>query len=214
MSAERCDAVQNRQRILEVAKELFAEGRLGDTSMQEIAKSAGVGQGTLYRRFSDKGELCEALFAGDLEVFRERAEAYLRDHASTTPALVRLEWLLAEKIRFVDAHLPLFLASHEVAGTRRYDNYKKSHHVWNQEQITRLLNEARANGEADIADIAFTADAILASFSPPLLAYQRQALGYSLERVIAGVTHVFIDGLRRAAPIGGTAPHGPVMGMG
>lgn len=126
MSAERSDAVQNRRRILEVAKQLFTEGRLGDTSMQEVAKSAGVGQGTLYRRFGDKGELCEALFADDLEVFRERAEAYLGNQASTTPALSRLEWLLAQKIRFVNAHLPLFLAPHEVAGTKRYDNYKKA----------------------------------------------------------------------------------------
>ena len=214
MSSERSDAAQNRQRILKVAKQLFAQERLDDTSMQEIAKVAGVGQGTLYRRFADKGELCEALFADDLEVFRERAEAYLRDHAATVPALSRLEWLLAEKIRFVDAHLPLFLASHEIAGSKRYDNYKKSHHVWNQDQITRLLNEARRNGEADVADIAFTTEAILASFAPPLLAYQRHELGYSLERVIAGVTHVFIDGLRRRAPTGGTVSHGAVMGMG
>ncbi len=213
MSSERSDAAQNRQRILGVAKQLFAEGRLRETSMQEIARAAGVGQGTLYRRFADKGELCEALFADDLEVFRERAEAYLRDHASTTPALARLEWLLAEKIRFVDAHLPLFLASYEVAGTR-YDNFKKDHHVWTQERVTRLLTEAQASGEADIADIAFATDAILASFSPPLLAYQRHELGYSQERVIDGVTHVFINGLRRRTPTGGTASHGAVMGMG
>jgi len=212
MSSERSDAAQNRQRILVVAKQLFAEGRLRGTSMQEIAKAAGVGQGTLYRRFADKGELCEALFADDLEVFRERAEAYLKDRAGT-PALSRLEWLLAEKIRFVDAHLPLFLALHEVAGTRRNDNFKKDHHVWTQERVTRLLTEAQMGGEADIADIAFATDAILASFSPPLLAYQRHELGYSLERVIAGVTHVFIDGLRRRAPTGGTVSHEAVIGM-
>ncbi len=147
-------------------------------------------------------------------MFRERAEAYLRDHAATMPALSRLEWLLAEKIRFVDAHLPLFLASHEVAGTRRYDNYKKSHHIWNRDQVTRLLTEAKTKGEADIADAAFTTDAILASFSPPLLAYQRHELGYSLERVIAGVTHVFIDGLRQRVPSAEVVPHGAVMGMG
>lgn len=80
--------------------------------------------------------------------------------------------------------------------------------------MTKLLKEAQANGEADIAYIAFTADAILASFAPPLLAYQRQVLGYTLERIIAGVTHVFIDGLRRAAPMGGTAIHGAVIDMG
>ena len=213
MSTERSDAAQNRQRILEVAKQLFAKGRLRGISMQEIAKVAGVGQGTLYRRFADKGELCEALFADDLEVFRKWAEDYLKDMVGR-PALSRLEWLLAEKIRFVDAHLPLFLASHEIAGSKRYDNYKKPHHVWNLVQVTQLLTEAQASGEADIADIAFTTDAILASFSPPLLAYQRQELGYSLERVIAGVTDVFIDGLRRRAPTDGTASPGAVVGMG
>ncbi len=214
MSTERSDAAQNRQRILGVAKQLFAEGRLRGTSMQEIAKVAGVGQGTLYRRFADKGELCEALFADDLEVFRERAEAYLRDHASTTPALARLEWLLAEKICFVDAHLPLFLASHEIAGAKRYDNYKKDHHIWNQQQVMKLLTDAQVNGEAQDTDIPFATDAILASFAPPLLAYQRHELGYPLERVVAGVTHVFINGLRRSAPMDKTlTPRGVVVGV-
>jgi len=213
MFTERSDAAQNRQRILEVAKQLFAEERLDDTSMQEIAKVAGVGQGTLYRRFADKGELCEALFADDLETFRVAAEKHLGEAAADTPALARLEWLLAEKIRFVDAHLPLFLASHEIAGAKRYNNYKKSHHLWNLDQVTRLLTEAKASGEADVGDVAFTTDAILASFSPPLLAYQRQELGYSLERIISGVTHVFIDALRRRAPTGRTVSHGALAGI-
>lgn len=206
MPTERCDAAQNRRRILEVAKDLLTEGKLGDTSMQEIARAAKVGQGTLYRRFADKGELCEALFADDLEVFREAADAYLREHALDRSALARLKWLLAAKIRFVDAHLPLFLASHEVAGSKRYDNFKKSHHLWNVERVTELLNEAQAHGEADIHDVAFATDAILASFSAPLLAYQRRALGYSLGRVIAGVTEVFIRGLQRSARSGSPKP--------
>jgi len=203
MPGERCDAAENRRRILEVAKHLFAHDRLDEASMQEIARAAGVGQGTLYRRFADKGELCEALFADDLEVFRKAADAYLND--SATSALSRLEWLLAEKIRFIDAHLPLFLASHE-AGARRYDNFKKSHHVWTLEWVVHLLQEAQTNGEADIADVAFAADAVLASFAPPLLAYQRQELSYSLERVIAGVKEVFIHGLRRSS-VGADEPH-------
>lgn len=213
MSSERSDAARNRQRILVVAKQLFAEGRLHETSMQDIARTAEVGHGTLYRRFADKGELCEALFGDDLEVFWKRTEAYLKDKAGR-PALSRLEWLLAEKIRFIDTHLPLFLASHEVAGTRRYENFKKDHRVWACGWVARLLDEARASGEAEVADIAFATDAILASFAPPLLAYQRQELGYSLERIIAGVTHVFIDGLRRSAPSGSTASHGAVTGIG
>lgn len=199
MPNERCDAAENRRRILAVAKGLLAQNRLDSTSMQEIARAAEVGQGTLYRRFADKGELCEALFAGDLEVFWQNAESYLKGGGADKPALSRLEWLLAEKVRFIDAHLSLFLTSHEVAGTKRYDIFEKAHHVWTLEHVVRLLEEARAGGEAEVADVAFTADAMLASFAPPLLAYQRREQGYSLERVIAGISHVFIGGLKRDA---------------
>lgn len=57
----RADAERNRLRILEVARELFATRGLG-VSLDEIAAQAGVGIGTVYRRFTDKDGLIEALF--------------------------------------------------------------------------------------------------------------------------------------------------------
>jgi AcrR family transcriptional regulator len=57
----RKDAERNRQRILEAAKELFAERGLGVT-LNDIAHHAGVGVGTVYRRFPDKDRLIEELF--------------------------------------------------------------------------------------------------------------------------------------------------------
>lgn len=57
----RTDAQQNRERILEVAKEAFArEG--AQTSLDEIAKQAGVGAGTLYRHFPTRDALIEAVY--------------------------------------------------------------------------------------------------------------------------------------------------------
>src|SRR5690606_37833343 len=58
---ERRDARENRQRLLAAAKRLFAAQGVDATSMHEIARTAGVGQGTLYRHFADKAELCHAL---------------------------------------------------------------------------------------------------------------------------------------------------------
>lgn len=194
VSGRRCDAVENRQRILRVAKELFATQGLEQTNMQAIAKAAEVGQGTLYRSFANKGALCEALFAEDMESFRSRADNYFKAHAADG-ALERLEWLLTEKIAFMDEHLPLFFTSHECA-LGNNEAFKKSHHVWMVEQVKALLSEAKAKGETNVEDVAFAADAILASFSPPLLAYQRNDLGYSLARITAGITHVFIAGIR------------------
>ncbi len=57
----RRDAERNRQRILESARVLFAERGLG-VSLDEIARHAGVGVGTVYRRFPDKELLIDALF--------------------------------------------------------------------------------------------------------------------------------------------------------
>ena len=57
----RADAARNRTRILAAAAEAFAEGGLAVT-MDEIARRAGVGVGTVYRRFPDKDVLIDALF--------------------------------------------------------------------------------------------------------------------------------------------------------
>src|SRR3954447_3239240 len=57
----RADAERNRERILAAAREAFAEDGL-DVGLHEIAKRAGVGVGTVYRRFPEKDQLVEALF--------------------------------------------------------------------------------------------------------------------------------------------------------
>ncbi len=62
----RRDAERNRQRILKAASEVFNERGL-DVSLDEIARYAGVGVGTVYRRFRTKEELIEALFMDRLD---------------------------------------------------------------------------------------------------------------------------------------------------
>ena len=57
----RADAERNRRRIMDAARELFAERGL-DVTLNDIARHAGVGVGTVYRRFPDKEVLIEALF--------------------------------------------------------------------------------------------------------------------------------------------------------
>jgi AcrR family transcriptional regulator len=71
----RRDAQRNRQRILDAARELFAEQGLGVT-LNDIAHHAGVGVGTVYRRFPDKAQLIEELFdqqIGELVALMEEA---------------------------------------------------------------------------------------------------------------------------------------------
>jgi AcrR family transcriptional regulator len=62
----RRDAERNRQRILKAASEVFNQRGL-EVSLDEIAKYAGVGVGTVYRRFRTKEELVEALFVDRID---------------------------------------------------------------------------------------------------------------------------------------------------
>lgn len=69
----RRDAERNRRRILDAAAEVFADRGLG-ASLDEIAQHAGVGIGTVYRRFPDKDVLIDALFDDQLEGIVSLAE--------------------------------------------------------------------------------------------------------------------------------------------
>src|SRR3954470_22420988 len=72
----RKDAERNRLRILEAAGTVFAERGLGVT-LDDIARAAGVGVGTVYRRFPDKGSLIDALFAQRMESMCDIADEAL-----------------------------------------------------------------------------------------------------------------------------------------
>ena len=72
----RKDAERNRQAVLVAARDLFAARGL-DVSMDEIARHAAVGVGTVYRRFPDKAALIDALFEDRLETLVEIARKSL-----------------------------------------------------------------------------------------------------------------------------------------
>lgn len=194
----RRDAVENRERILAAARQLFAAQGVDATSMNQIAQAAQVGPGTLYRHFAHKGELCEALLADDFTAFQERVASTINRQEALDSALTRLERLVDELIRMIESHIPLLSAMQEAAaGGRRHDVFQTPFYSWLHNQITTLLNEAVAQGEVSNLDVDFTADAIFASIAPPLFVFQQQHRGFSRTRIAAGVRRLFIDGLRQ-----------------
>ena len=71
---KRADARRNYEKVLAAARESFAEGG-ESTALEEIARRAGVGIGTLYRHFPNRQALLEALYVGEVEeVCRSAAE--------------------------------------------------------------------------------------------------------------------------------------------
>lgn len=86
----RADAERNRDRVLEVAKEAFTRSG-ADASLDDIAKQAGVGAGTLYRHFPSREALIEAVYRTEVE----RLAAAERNFAETMPPIEALRaWML------------------------------------------------------------------------------------------------------------------------
>jgi AcrR family transcriptional regulator len=86
----RADAQRNRERILEIAKDAFTQSG-ANTSLDDIARQAGIGPGTLYRHFPTREALLEAVYRTEVE----RLAAAEREFAKTMPPVEALRaWML------------------------------------------------------------------------------------------------------------------------
>ena len=115
---KRADAQRNYDKVVLAAREAFAE-RGASTSLEEIARRAGVGIGTLYRNFPNRQSLLEAVYVDEVEqVARTAAEleqlepwealsGWLRHVAAY---LVTKQALAAEMLDYMDREAPLFLS--------------------------------------------------------------------------------------------------------
>ncbi|HZS93885.1 MAG TPA: TetR/AcrR family transcriptional regulator [Chloroflexota bacterium] len=185
---ERRDAAENRKRVLDVARRLFEEFGVEAVSMHQIARAAGVGQGTLYRRYPHKGELCRDLLGETTDTFRAEVDTYLTRSATDTPALERLNYLLERYIALMDTKTSLLAAIGDACwGQRRIEKFASSGYRWAHSTITGLLSEAVDKGELRPVDPSFTADALLAALSPDVYQFQRDVRGLNPEEILQGV---------------------------
>ncbi|WP_026415928.1 TetR/AcrR family transcriptional regulator [Actinomadura oligospora] len=86
----RADARRNAERLVGAAREVFAE-RGVDVPLDDIARHAGVGNATLYRRFPTRQDLLEAVYRDRVEQIGARAAELL---ATTAPDEALTTWLL------------------------------------------------------------------------------------------------------------------------
>ena len=114
---ERRDAAERRRRVLEAARSLFEDRGVDAVSMYEVGREAGVGQGTLYRRYEHKGALCAALLHDSVARFSEEIRIYLEEDQG--PALAQLEYLLARLAEFNEENGPLLGAIRDASGGER-----------------------------------------------------------------------------------------------
>jgi AcrR family transcriptional regulator len=141
----RSDAQRNRERILEVAKQVFTR-RGADASMDEIAKRAKIGPGTLYRHFPTRDNLLEAVYITEVE---KLAAAQKRLSAELSPIKALRAWLLVF-IDYIAAKKIIVPALNAMAGGPSRV-YERSNQIM-AEAANALANRAVASGDlrADI----------------------------------------------------------------
>ncbi|MGW4400514.1 TetR/AcrR family transcriptional regulator [Amycolatopsis nivea] len=168
--SERADAAANRRRILAAAEELFAT-RGPDITMGELAAAAGVGRGTLYRRYDSVAAVAVALLD---EHERRLQEAMLSGPPPLGPGAAPRERLVAfydAMIDVLERHLPLALGAE--TGARRYQT--GAYGFW------RVFVAAQVR-EAGLKDEALP-DVLLAPLAPDLYQNQRHERGMSVAAV-------------------------------
>ena len=193
---ERRDAAESRRRVLDTARELFDERGVDSVSMHEIGRAAGVGQGTLYRRYEHKGALCSALLFESTERFYERVRA--RTQKGNDAALVQLGSLIDDLAAFNEENAPLLGAVRDAAGgERRMEMYRNPFYGWLRATVIVLLEQAIAEGEAapDL-DVEYAADFVLAPLNIDLYLFQRHELGMEPVRITSVLRRLLLYGLQ------------------
>src|SRR5262245_43679411 len=99
---ERADAADNRRRILAAAAELFREHGAACVSMQDVARAAGVGMGTMYRRFGDRAGLTFALLGERHSALQEEVLRGAPPLGPGVPASERLRAFGRRRIELLD----------------------------------------------------------------------------------------------------------------
>ncbi|SFE23485.1 transcriptional regulator, TetR family [Paenibacillus algorifonticola] len=189
--SERRDAAENRQRILAAAFQLFELHGVEPVSMNQIAAAAQIGTGTLYRRYSNKSELCMDLIKDNVVLLFEDIEVYLEENASRPPT-ERLRGLLALFIQFREKNAQL------LAGVENSSSYQGSHSKTRSplydefhELLVGLFEEMKAETGQSQLDSVFQVDMLLTILSSDSYLFQRNVRGNSQDRILEQLCQTF-----------------------
>ena len=178
----RADAVRNRERVLEAAREVFSAGG-AEASLEAVARTAGVGIGTLYRHFPTRESLFEAVYRREVQQLADLADRLKRE----MPPIEALRHWMRSNVKFVATKKGMSAALALAA----YKNSKLFSYSF--DQLTRavgaLLDRAIASGE--IRDDISPEDLLRALIG---MCYMHDQPGWQTS--VLRLVDVFIDGLR------------------
>jgi len=172
VATERADAARNRQRILAAAGRLFASCGPANVTMDDIAKAAGVGRGTLYRRYPDRAAIATALLDSHERELQAKLLAGDPPLGPGAPPVARLAAFYEAMVELLERHAHLVLGAE--TGRSRFQT--GAYGFW-RAHMRALL----ADAEAPVPD-ALT-DILLAPLAPEVYLFQRTQRGLSPKQI-------------------------------
>ncbi|MFF2092046.1 TetR/AcrR family transcriptional regulator [Paenibacillus sp. NPDC058174] len=190
------DAMEVSKTILHTAKLLFAEHGVESVSMHQVAKAANIGQGTLYRRYANKSDLCMDLMKDNFSTFAASIDKLLLDQKDSS-VQERFTLTIHHLIRFLDDEFDwisvIQVPRHCEPDQATFFNSPPYQFLYRTYQS--LLLEAQEKHELIELDIEFVAHMLITSFPPESYMYLKKVKGYSTERIAACFCQTSIDPL-------------------
>jgi AcrR family transcriptional regulator len=174
---ERADAAANRVRIVKAALRVLADRGVEGTSIDAVASEAGVGKGTIFRRFGDRSGLFQALLDEHLRAFQDAFMFGPPPLGPGAPAGERLAAFLDGLLELNDRNLEVMLALERDRWGPPIGGY-----VALSLHVESLISEIRPTLDAPV-----TAQLLLNAVNVHLLRYLRRDAGVSLATIKASV---------------------------
>ncbi|WP_329174757.1 TetR/AcrR family transcriptional regulator [Streptomyces decoyicus] len=186
----RADALRNRETVLAAADALFARSASPrSVSMDDIAAAAGVGKGTLFRRFGDRTGLIRAVFDARIEPLRQAVEEGSAPLGPSAAPRERVPALLDAVLRFKLDHRHLSLALEEAGSGSPYEGASYS---WWHGMLRDALEQLPGAAAGPAADSDFTAHVLLAATRADLVEHLADQEGMTPERMRSQLA-AFVD---------------------
>lgn len=181
---ERKDALENRQLILQTAHNLFIEHGVQPVSMHQIAKTAGIGQATLYRRYAHKGDLCLDMLQQYSHQLMDEVSAYLEEHR-TDSAVERLGAIVDHWIDAIEEKAELIIAMESKMNCEdhRGNFFHSPMYRFFRDKMSELLEEIIDMESKHPVDPDLVAHAIICSMSPIGYFHMKQEKGYTVDQI-------------------------------
>lgn len=176
---ERADAARNRRALLAAAARIMVDEGVAAVSMDRVAAEAEVGIGTVYRRFGNRAGLLYALLDDSERYFQAAFLSGPPPLGPGAPPAQRIRAFLHACVDLLDVSgdLQASAEAHSLAG-----RYQSSAHWARRGHLVALLAQTDPDGDA-----VYAADALLAAVGAGLVLHQRRELGFSTERIQAGL---------------------------